>query len=418
MADNIFDAEIGRRIQHLQQQSAGNIIKVNPNLRSVLSRYEDAEVSRLKLLELQQLRSKKLTPLEKKALKGIAKSARPSKGRATKGRATKEKKVEEPQKSTLQVEIDRLEQIEKLKREEKKLQQQDRFLQLEDFRQQREFVANERRIQLGDIQSQRKFISGQNRLLADQYIAQYIQAQANFRAQGQRQIEERKLQQQLKDIRERVARDDAFRHAQLQEQQRLALEQLANQRQENTERAETERLKIQNQRAVDAERAITDRELIQTLQSTIDTLNRTKESQQQPSGESGSGFVEEVFSRGQRGLSERELAGEGRFLRGGERNKPKRYEGGATQEELAAAGGIEGQTPSSRKTEPQPEPERTYTSSQRSAERDLDVAASNTSLHSQETTPATTLKESGVYQPKVKTLAEVRKDNPVEDIRD
>lgn len=41
-----------------------------------------------------------------------------------------------------------------------------------------------------------------------------------------------------------------------------------------------------------------------------------------------------------------------------QRKKPKRFEGGATEAELAAAGGIEGQTPKP-KSEPQPEPQQT-----------------------------------------------------------
>jgi len=268
MADNIFDAERNRRIQHLQQQSVSNVIRINPALRSVLSRYEDAEVSRLKLLELQRLRNKKITAGEKALLKGIVK------GRTTKkGRATKEKIVAEPQKSQTQIEVEAEER-------RRKLAQQDRFLELEDFRQQREFIANERKIQLGDIRRQTEFISGQNRIAADQQIAAFNQQQANIRAGQSRQLEERKLQAQLQDIRERVARDDAFRHAQLQEQQRLALEQLAAQRLDNSERILLEQRRIDNQRAVDAEKAITDRELIQTLQASIDRLNRTQESQE------------------------------------------------------------------------------------------------------------------------------------------
>ena len=162
----------------------------------------------------------------------------------------------------------------------RKLAQQDRFIQLEDFRQQREFIANERRIQLGDVRRQTEFISGQNRIVADQQIAQFNQQQANIRAGQSRQLEERKLQEQIRNIRERVGRDDAFRHAQLQEQQRLALEQLAAQRLDNSERIQLEQRRIDNQRAVDAERAITDRELIQTLQASVDRLNRTQEAEE------------------------------------------------------------------------------------------------------------------------------------------
>ena len=60
-------------------------------------------------------------------------------------------------------------------------------------------------------------------------------------------------------------------------------------------------------------------------------------------------IVEEVFSRGDRKQTERELlASEGRSLRG-DREKPKKLLESATEEELAAAGAIEGQTPKSQR---------------------------------------------------------------------
>ena len=76
MADNIFDAQRDRRIAVLQQQSVSNLVKANPNLRGVLTRYEDAEVSRIKLLELQQMRSKKITAGEKALLATLRKGRR------------------------------------------------------------------------------------------------------------------------------------------------------------------------------------------------------------------------------------------------------------------------------------------------------------------------------------------------------
>jgi len=427
MTDNIFDAERNRRIQHLQQQSVSNVIRINPNLSSVLSRYEDAEMSRLKLLELQRLRNKKITAGEKALLKGIVKGRRAG-GR---GKKQKETKPAEPQKSQTQIEVEAEEKREKIKQESKKLAQQDRFLELEDFRQQREFIANERKIQLGDIRRQTEFISGQNRIAADQQIAVFNQGQANIRAGQSRQLEDRKLQAEIRDVRERVARDDAFRHAQLQEQQKLALEQLAAQRLENTQRAENERFKIQNQRAVDAERAITDREREQTLQATIDLVNRTQEAQELPIGRglseevgglpTGRGLVEDVS------LSESETSGsenieQERVEAALERTASQRREDVERRglressltpsEQVAADQFFLQEVYSGSSVDPSVE------GSQRSAEPDLQVASSNTSLHSEETAPATTLKETGVFKPKFKTLKEVRDDNPVEEIRD
>jgi len=412
MADNIFDAERNRRIQHLQQQSASNVIRLNPNLRSVLSRYEDAELSRLKLLELQRLRNKKITAGEKALLKGIVKGRRAG-GR---GKKQKETKPAEPQKSQTQIEVEAEER-------RRKLAQQDRFLELEDFRQQREFIANERRLQLGDLRRQTEFISGQNRIAADQQIAQYNQGQANIRAGQREQLEQRKLEAQIRDVRERVARDDAYRHAQLQNQQQLALEQLAAQRLENTQRAENERFKIQNQRAVDAERAITDREREQTLQATLDLVNRTQEAQELPTGR---GLVEDVDSLSgtiqpvdtslkvepepETNLSSQLVSTKPSLQR---EDTLRKFERRGLDDPL-----VEGQrTPGTLRENPKPKvkPEG---ATEAEILSELGSSSTNTSLHSEETAPATTLKETGVYQPKIKTLREVREDNPVEDIRD
>lgn len=319
--DNIFDAQRDRRIAILQQQSVSNVVKNNPNLRGVLSRYEDAEVSRLKLLELQRLRNKKITKGERALLKAVTKGRRGRGGGLRQGKQKKQKETKpaEPPKSQTQIEVDAEEKRRKLK-------QQDRFLELEDLKQQREFVRADRDRTQRELQRQTLFISGQNKIAADAQIAIFNQQQENLRA-GQRDIqriqdrqldedrlelqrrkidnqfeinrEQRALEyrridadtdrfnadvrraevkrdrdiaiadRQLADLRERVARDDAFRHAQLQETQRLAFEQLAEQRRDNTAQRELERRRIDNQRAVDAERAITDREKEQSLQAVL-----------------------------------------------------------------------------------------------------------------------------------------------------
>lgn len=347
MADNIFDAQRDRRIQNLQQQSVSNVIRQNPNLRGVLTRYEDAEVSRIKLLELQRLRNKKITKGERALLKAVAKS----RGRAGKrGREKKQKETKpaEPVKSQTQIEVDAEEKRERMRQEKIKLQQQDRFLELEDFRQQREFRANERRLEQRELQRATDFATGQNRLIADQQIAQFNQAQENFRAnqRGIDRIADRQLQQdrvdlqrrqievrqiedrrqrgiehrrlnndrdrynadvqraalerdqqairadaEIQGIRERVAADNARQHAELQATQQLALERLAQQQRDNELQHQREQNRIDNQRAVDAERAVTDRELIQTLQSSIDALHRSEQARELPTGR---GLVEDI----------------------------------------------------------------------------------------------------------------------------
>ena len=337
----IFDYDRARRLTLLRQQSAPNVIKINPDTASFLRRYEDADVSRLKLLEAQRLRneSEAQTKLIKSQQKRLKKRFRSGKG-LTKGRGKQQKEVIE--KSPLEVEIDVQERRDKLRRDQQVIEQGDRRLQLEDFRQQREFFSAERDRQQRELQRQTGFISGQNQIAANQQIAIYnatqsairtqaindsrtAQAIANRQEQGRledqradiqvRQIdanferdreqravryaeidadaarydrdvrisaEQRdqdiaRIEAERADVAERVARDDAFRHAQLQEQQRIAIENLAQQQRDNTARHELEQNRINNQRAVDAERAITDREIFQGFTSAIQTLNTQRD---------------------------------------------------------------------------------------------------------------------------------------------
>jgi hypothetical protein len=347
MADNIFDAQRDRRIQNLRQQSVSNIVRTNPNLRGVLTRYEDAEVSRLKLLELQRNRTKKITAGERALLKTLRKGRRATGGKGGKQKKEKAEKTE-PVKSQTQIEVDAEEKRERMRQEKIKLTQQDRFLELEDLKQQREFIANERGLQQRELQRQDTFISGQNRIAADQQIAQFNQAQENFRAnqRGIDRIADRQLQQdrvdlqrrqidvgqienrrqrglehrrlnndrdrynadvqraaierdqqairadaEIQGIRERVAADNARQYAELQATQQLQLEQLAVQQRDNEARVRLEQNRIDNQRAVDAERAITDREREQTLQSGLDALHRSERPRELPAGR---GLVEDA----------------------------------------------------------------------------------------------------------------------------
>ena len=223
--DNIFEAQRNRRIQNLRQQSVSNIIRQNPNLRGVLTRYEDAEVSRLKLLELQRLRSKKITKGERALLKAVAKSRGRRRGGAV-GRGGKKVKVKRripdysgrlaPDGTPLTTKLVEIEEFigkdqqigeggstdpidPELERDKLRLEQ-------DKLKQQRD-IARQERIQRGELAA---------------------------RERGQRQI-------------------------QFEQQQRL----------------EDRRLDIQ--RARDAERAITDREREQTLQASFDALRRERQ---------------------------------------------------------------------------------------------------------------------------------------------
>ena len=125
------------------------------------------------------------------------------------------------------------------------------------------------------------------------------------RVQADREREVGRVNAELEGVRERVAREDAFRHRQLEEQQRLALEQLAQQRRDNSQQSELERNRIDNQRAVDAERAITDRELIQGFTAAVGALNTQRD--QEPAALAPS--AEEIADRVRQDLAEGLRAG-------------------------------------------------------------------------------------------------------------
>ena len=319
------------------------------NIREFLRRFDDAVVSRESLLQAQRARgglTKELSTSQKKRLKKRLRA------KSKKDKKSKTEKPDQIQKSPLEVEIEAEEKRAKIKQEQRQLQQQDRFLQLEDFKQQREIYKAQLDIQQRERVRLDAFATANNRQVADQQIAQFNQAQENVRAnqlnarllgdrqeharledrridlqvdemnarqienRAQRGVEHRRINAdtdrynadvrraeiqrdadirrgeiELEGVRERVARDDAFRHAQLQENQRLALEQLAEQRRDNTSRVELERNRIANQRAVDAERAITDREKEQTLQAGLELLRHR---QVPPDLPTGAGLVEEA----------------------------------------------------------------------------------------------------------------------------
>ena len=381
--DDIFDVERARRLTLLRQSSVSNRIRLNPDTASFLRRYEDSDVSRLKLLEAQRLRNEseaqtKLIKLQKKRLKKRLKGGKklPRSSPTGKGRGKQQKEV--IQKSPLEVEIEREKEraAQKLERDKLRVvattatlrdrqerdrlqqerliaqarlqqtafdnqaerqnafnihlgnqaeQQAQRAQQLQiadrdrrariDDRQQQLLIADAQRedreedrqvrLAIADISERRLAADAADlrRLNADRLRIQQLQIDNNFqdnqqeralrdrqlasererynvdlaRVQADREREVGRVNAELEGIRERVAREDAFRHRQLEEQQRLALEQLAEQRRDNTEQAELQRNRIDNQRAVDAERAITDRELIQSFTATVAALNTQRD---------------------------------------------------------------------------------------------------------------------------------------------
>ena len=270
-------------------------------------------------------------------------------------------------------------------------------------------------------------------------------------------------ERRLQEVQERVAQDNARQHAERQAQQQLVLEQLASMRQENTQRVLLEQNRIDNQRAVDAERAITDRELIQGFTATIDALNRLQTPQELPTGkglvedvelDSSSGTVqsfhstlreqpqpepqpepqgnlssqtvssqpsvqrsETLESSTQSGSSELEIPIEEGFGGGHrtrpeeKRKKPKRLEGGATEAEIRSEIGTTSTESSVREEDPEPTPIK------RQVLTDIESGATLQSTPQEEQLIRQGYREEPeVYKPQVKTLAEVRAENPVEDV--
>jgi hypothetical protein len=418
----VFDPQRARRLAVLRQSTAPNVIKINPDTASFLRRYEDADVSRLKLLEAQRLRQegeteRELIKLQKKRLK---KRLRGRGSGLPKGRGSRAPRADPPQKSALEVEIEREKQLEDIRKQKKKEEvEEERFaaervdarlerrrleratrqearladdrlffegfqraqdrqqllqiadrdaqqrildrqqlLQIEDRREvlaiadrraerlrfEQELAvrrgelaagraerAQIRQERLEDRQEQARLQDRREELQARQ-IAAAQESNREIQAQQLRLIEEdrarydrevRSLQQQRDqdaarleaeraDVRERVARDDAFRHAQLQEQQRLALENLAQQQRDNTARDQLEQNRIDNQRVIDAEnrqerrareaeRAITDRELIQGFTAAIESLNTQRDQDPQrigPTAEQLGGNIRDFLRSG------------------------------------------------------------------------------------------------------------------------
>jgi len=371
---DIFDAERARRLTLLRQSSVSNRIRLNPDTASFLRRYEDADVSRLNLLEAQRLRneSEAQTKLIKSQQKRLKKRFRTGKG-LPKGRGRQPRQPRAPaapEKSALEVEIQRAKELAAIAAQKKKEEvEEERFrverldARLERRRierstreqsrqeaarlQQRGFIEQAKLQQIGfDNQaarqtqlaiadrSERRLIADAGdlrRLNADRLRIQQLQIDNNFqdnqqeralrdrqlagererynvdlaRVQADREREVGRVNAELEGVRERVAREDAFRHRQLDEQQRLALEQLAQQRRDNSQQSELERNRIDNQRAVDAERAITDRELIQGFTAAVGALNTQRD--QEPAALAPS--AEEIADRVRQDLAEGLRAG-------------------------------------------------------------------------------------------------------------
>ena len=370
--DDIFDVERARRLTLLRQSSVSNRIRLNPDTASFLRRYEDADVSRLKLLEAQRLRNEseeqnKLIKLQKKRLK---KRFRTGKG-LPKGRGRQPRQPKEtPQKSALEVEIQREKELAAIAAQKKKEEVEEERFRVErlDARLERRRIERSTRLQsrqeaarlqqqglieqarLQQIgfdnqaarqtqlaiadRSERRLIADAGdlrRLNADRLRIQQLQIDNNFqdnqqeralrarqlagererynvdlaRVQADREREVARVNAELEGVRERVAREDAFRHRQLEEQQRLAMEQLAQQRRDNSQQSELERNRIDNQRAVDAERAITDRELIQGFTAAVGALNTQRD--QEPAALAPS--AEEIADRVRQDLAEGLRAG-------------------------------------------------------------------------------------------------------------
>jgi len=309
--------------------SVATVIKQKPRIgREYLSRYEDAEVSRIKLLELQQgllagqptLAEKVLFKSQKKRLK---KRLRGKGGRITKGRRGESKLGTTGRARAaedLEIERDKLRQ-EKAETERKEREsdfqraktrdegiRRDRELNIQDRTAQAIVYAAQLKAHAKDTASQREVWALQTEALANRTADAALQdrrealatsqiAAGHLRDRRQRGLEHRRLNEEarrfdedvadrghqrvadtlrhtreLEAVRQRVVRDAAERTEERRLQQERALGELAERGREREMEQQNERFRIETARAVDADRSESDREREATLQQVLNLL--------------------------------------------------------------------------------------------------------------------------------------------------
>jgi len=94
--------------------------------------------------------------------------------------------------------------------------------------------------------------------------------------EDQRRADLQRVAEEQQSIRDRVAREDAQRHAEIQAQRDQALTELGIRGEERQREQDNERFRIDTQRQVDADRAQSDREREETFREVVDLLRHHK----------------------------------------------------------------------------------------------------------------------------------------------
>ena len=288
-----------------------------------LDRFEDAELSRRRLLELQRYPQAGQPTLAEKVLIQTQKKRKTKRFRGKGGHLGKGRRgVSQTIKGRPKVEDDLEVMRDKLRQEKAETERKEResYIQVQkDFD---EGIRKDRRLDIQDrtalaivqataqrdVASQREVFAMQAEALANrtanvaledrrQQLAREQIAAGHIRDRRQRGLEHRRLNadrerfnadvtdrrqqrvadtlrhtRELDDIRERVTRQDRARAEEVGQQHELALRELAERGREREAREQNERFKIETQRAVDADRAESDRERERTLREALDLL--------------------------------------------------------------------------------------------------------------------------------------------------
>ena len=318
MTDNIFEAKRDR-VQLLSglPGSAPSHLRVPVPKAGVLGRYEDAEASRLRILAGQQKKSKRSARKlkERQAERYRTRIAEAVAGRIGVGIRGESQVLTTKPKAEEDLELMR----DKLRNERAETQRKEResYIQVQrDYRRDAErareldiqdrtaqAVAQGEWLKTTTEEAQRIADRQQNAALEDRRLRlqrDRIQAE-QVEGRRQRGLEHRRLneettrfnadvndrrqqraadigrhQRDLQAVQDRVARQDAIRAQEIEQQHELALGELAERGRQREQLHENERFKVDHQRQVDADRAVSDREREQTLQKALDLLRHNK----------------------------------------------------------------------------------------------------------------------------------------------
>jgi len=324
MTDNIFQAKRDRMLllSGLPGSSPSNL-RVPVPKSGALGRYEDAEASRLRILAAQQKKPKRpARKLKKRQAERQQRRIGESGGRVGKGRRGESQVVRDKPKAEEDLEFmrDKLrneraetqrkarESYIQVQRDYRRDTQRDRELDIQDRTAQAVLQAAQLQVGVKDVVSQREvqqriadrqanaaLEDRRQRLQRDRIRAEQLQggrqrglehrrlneetrrfdADVNDRRQ-QRAADINRHQQDLQQVRDRVAAQDALRAQEIQQQHELALGELAERGRQREQLQENERFKLDHQRQIDSDRAVSDRQREESLQQALELLRHNK----------------------------------------------------------------------------------------------------------------------------------------------